>query len=353
MNADISFGSDSDEDFMSFRNERKLLEQEYIPEERLGAHSPVTFFEQFYAKLEKKKNERVLISNSSIETINGLDEGTHTAMTSTSKQSNRISSASFCSSQPRTSSPTRKDTPLLEEEKSIREMSQIKKGSVAVAEDAETALDRSSRYLKRAFSDEYEEDDDKDQESLSKHIKQFKESSSKQLPPLPLEENLHLPPSADFPNSIHDAARFQRVENMLGAGAKPKIKFEIGECKRAFRNAVICKTLVPSEQTPYLVELLEALEPYLEGDLRSLLKEHISLKGWLALTIEYECPTSEDIIERVIETPNIFIINEFEIPKKINWFKNYILGRNAESVQHHSNLTYLKNKSVTLKAVRF
>ena len=77
---------------------------------------------------------------------------------------------------------------------------------------------------------------------------------------------------------------------MVGAGAKRKIKFEIGECKRAFRNAVICKTLIPTVQPPSLIDLLDALEPYLYADFRSLNKEHHALKSWVALPIEYEIP---------------------------------------------------------------
>jgi hypothetical protein len=186
---------------------------------------------------------------------------------------------------------------------------------------ADFSIEPSARYLKRTLSDYDEDDDDNGNENLSKRLKEIQESSAKQLPAPPPEKELHVRATADFPNSVSDAARTQRVENMVGAGVKPKIKFEIGECKRAFRNAVICKTLIPTVQPPSLINLLDALEQYLYADFRSLVKEHHALKGWVALTIEYECPTSEDIIERVIETPNMFILNEFEILKKIHWFQ--------------------------------
>ena len=348
MAGDLSFGSDSDEEFVHIRDEPKYFERRHtpdIPVERLGAHSPLTFFEQFYAKLDKQLEAERSKSKSPAEFE------TSTTITLPPKPSETKSAATSSSScKPRTSTPT-KINKKPQEKKSIREEAQIINLPViaAVAE-----VEPSGRYLKRTLSD-YDDDDDpeNDNENLSKKLKQIQETSTKQLPPPPPEKELHVPVPADFPNSVHDAARVQRVENMLGTGAKPKIKFELGECKRAFRNAIICKTLIPTEQTPSLIDLLEALKPFLEADFRALVQEHYSLKGWVALTIEYECPTSDDIIDRVIETPNMFILNEFEIPDKIDWFLNYIYGRNAESVQFHSNLTYLRTKSITVKAVRW
>ncbi len=110
MNGDISFGSDSDEDSVQFREESKLVEKE------LGLQDPVTLLEQHYAKLTKKKKvEPVKMSTSSIESENQLECVTPRTNTFTHKRSDRKSGEAGSLSQPRSSTPTRINIPRIED----------------------------------------------------------------------------------------------------------------------------------------------------------------------------------------------------------------------------------------------
>ena len=105
-------------------------------------------------------------------------------------------------------------------------------------------------------------------------------------------------------SSVEEADSEEISGPMVGMGKKEAITFREGECQRAFRGAIYCRTLVPQEKSINLPAVLEALTAVLESDFSKLLEEHHGLKGWVALKVLYKKGISDEEVTLGLETTN-------------------------------------------------
>ena len=111
-----------------------------------------------------------------------------------------------------------------------------------------------------------------------------------------MEENPHniVEEDPESPLASDDETSSEEISSpMVGMGKKETITFRDGECHRAFRGAIYCRTIIPQENTINLPAVLEALKPVLDSDFRKLLEEHHGLKGWVALKVLYKKGVSD------------------------------------------------------------
>ena len=140
---------------------------------------------------------------------------------------------------------------------------------------------------------------------------------------------------------------------MVGMGKKEAITFREGQCQRAFRGAIYCRTLLPQEKSVNLPAVLEALTAVLEKDFSKLLEEHHGLKGWVALKVLYKKGTSDEEVTLGLETTNKYITNQWEIKPTIDWISNDLLSKNSEVVRLKSSLQFQEVVSITIKVAKF
>ena len=74
----------------------------------------------------------------------------------------------------------------------------------------------------------------------------------------------------------------------IGRGKYRNLRFKQVECKRAFRNAVLCKTFEPLDQVHDLDSVLNWIKKKLMVELPPLLQKHHDLRAWVSMLNTYD-----------------------------------------------------------------
>ena len=73
-----------------------------------------------------------------------------------------------------------------------------------------------------------------------------------------------------------------------GAKTQQRIEFEETECRRVFRNALLCKTFTPKDEYADLNTVLYSFREVIRRQLVPILAEHRGVKVWIGLTNLYD-----------------------------------------------------------------
>ena len=73
------------------------------------------------------------------------------------------------------------------------------------------------------------------------------------------------------------------LENQVVAGKRKPLSYHAGECRRAFRNAVLCKSIIPDDPTRLLPEMIELVKTILRVEIAKILEIHKGIKLWVGL----------------------------------------------------------------------
>ena len=73
-----------------------------------------------------------------------------------------------------------------------------------------------------------------------------------------------------------------------GARTQKRIEFKETECRRLFRNALLCKTFTPQDEYADLNTVLYSFREVIRRELVPILTEHPGVKAWIGLTNLYD-----------------------------------------------------------------
>ena len=135
------------------------------------------------------------------------------------------------------------------------------------------------------------------------------ESETDDPSPIPLTASETYTPTESVFNadSLPNTAPYK---NQVGKGKHIRLRFSEVECKRAFRNAIVCKSFVPQAGFHDLASVLHWLKKKLYAELLPLLEQHHVLKVWMSILNTYENPIDGDQTELPIQTHCQMLMNE-------------------------------------------
>ena len=134
----------------------------------------------------------------------------------------------------------------------------------------------------------------------------------------------------------------------VGSGRKKRTQFIEIECRRAFHDAIVCKTFKPVDEDADLDTVLFSFRDVLHRELARLLTDHPGVKAWVGLTNLYDYKNKGIDRELSIKTRPVFISSEDGIDSLIEEAEKYILERNSNFTVLGSDLDYVRNINITL-----
>ena len=142
-------------------------------------------------------------------------------------------------------------------------------------------------------------------------------------------------------------------ESQVGSGKRKPLSYHAGECRRAFRNAVICKSIIPDDPTRLLPEMIELVKTILRVEITKILEIHKGIKLWVGLKTVYENNPTGRLTNIVMETPSQIVTNTWAIEPLCTQFEHYFMEKDGNLIRGESNITYNKTKSITFKASKW
>jgi len=139
----------------------------------------------------------------------------------------------------------------------------------------------------------------------------------------------------------------------LGGGKYHHLTFKEVECKRAFHNAILCKSFEPKEQVQDLASVLHWLKRRLSTELPALLAQFHGLRAWVSMVNTYDNITSDEEVELPIQTHSQLVMNDWAIPDLIHNLQLEIIGRNSELIRGRSDLTFVRTERLTIKVAQW
>ena len=143
------------------------------------------------------------------------------------------------------------------------------------------------------------------------------------------------------------------LENQVGAGKRKPLSYHAGECRRAFRNAVLCKSIIPDDPTRLLPEMIELVKTILRVEITKILEIHKGIKLWVGLKTVYENDPTGRLTNIVMETPSQIVTNPWAIEPLCTQFEHYFMEKDGNLIRGESNITYNKTESITIKASKW
>ena len=151
--------------------------------------------------------------------------------------------------------------------------------------------------------------------------------------------------SQDQPSSQDpDSAQAGQV----GGGRKRRTQFIEIDCRRAFRDSLLCKTFKPVDEDADLNTVLFSFRDVIRRELARILAEHPGVKAWIGVTNLYDYKNKGVERELSIKTSPLFISSEDAIDSLIEKVETYIVGRNSSFTVLGSDLDYVRNINITL-----
>ena len=141
--------------------------------------------------------------------------------------------------------------------------------------------------------------------------------------------------------------------NQVGKGKYIRLRFSEVECKRAFRNAFLCKSFVPQAGFHDIGSVLHWMKKKLHSELPPILAQHHGLKVWVSMLNTYENPIDGDQTELPIQTHSNILMNDWSIPDLIRNLQLQIIQRNAELIRLKSKLNFCRTEHLTIKAAQW
>ena len=114
-------------------------------------------------------------------------------------------------------------------------------------------------------------------------------------------------------------------QTQVGGGKRKPLSYHAGECRRAFRNAVLCKSIIPDDPTRLLPEMIELVKTILRVEITKILEIHKGIKLWVGLKTVYENDPTGHITNIVMETPSQIITNTWAIEPLCTHFEHYFM----------------------------
>ena len=140
---------------------------------------------------------------------------------------------------------------------------------------------------------------------------------------------------------------------MIAAGKATQVKFREGECRRAFRGTVYCKTFIPDDKEAKLDDALASIKDILLTDLKPLIGELHGVKVWIGMENKYYSSKNDRTFSHTYETPNQYITNDWSLAEKLDTMVNYLYARNGVIIREQSEVQYLHTESITVKAIQY
>ena len=155
-------------------------------------------------------------------------------------------------------------------------------------------------------------------------------------------------------SSAEDDSFIWLCNNQIGGGKYININFQQVECKRAFKDAILCKSFAPKdEQIHDLASVLHWLKKELTRELPKLLAQYHGLRAWVSMLNTYDNPANDDEQELPIQTHSQLVMNDWAIPDLIQNLQMEIVGRNSELIRGRSDLTFRKTNRLTIKVAQW
>ena len=162
-------------------------------------------------------------------------------------------------------------------------------------------------------------------------------------------------PEADEPRVLSDWEDDDEADpgQIGGARTLKRIKFNEIECRRAFPDAILCKTYNPSDFYADLHTVLFSFRDVIQRELLPIVTFHPGVKAWIGLTNLYDLKNKGVDKDVSIKTAPVFISSEVGIDDLIVSAEKYILGRNSSITVLDSGLQYIRNINITLKVAEW
>ena len=155
-------------------------------------------------------------------------------------------------------------------------------------------------------------------------------------------------------SSEEDESFIWLCNNQIGGGKYININFQQVECKRAFKDAILCKSFAPKDEEIHdLASVLHWLKLELSRELPKLLAQYHGLRAWVSMLNTYYNPANDDEQELPIQTHSQLVMNEWAIPDLIRNIQMEIVGRNSELIRGRSDLTFRKTNRLTIKVAQW
>ena len=156
-----------------------------------------------------------------------------------------------------------------------------------------------------------------------------------------------------FPISANQTDPQLESGQVGGAKTQQRIEFEETECRRVFRNALLCKTFTPQDEYADLNTVLYSFREVIRRELVPILAEHPGVKAWIGLTNLYDYKDQGVDKELSIKTAPLYIGSEAGIAPLLLQAEKFIIGRNSSFTVLVSDLTYVRNINITLKVAEW
>ena len=144
----------------------------------------------------------------------------------------------------------------------------------------------------------------------------------------------------------------EQGQMQVGGGREP-ITLQLGPTQKAFQNALLAQTLIPSRSTDDLKEFLEALIPYVKKSLQDLLVTHHGLKFWIQVQIQFFNTVELKFHEGGLQTKAQLVNNSFEIDDILKFLSDDICLRLANYLRNGSPNTVDSIESAILHTAKY